>query len=150
MATVNCLGSELRSCEEVKVDVLGSPSLISLMVSVDVRQQSAVSGLRAQELWGSQSGRPGFPVPNKPYGFCQCKASQLCLGSELRSCEEVKVDILGFPIPNKRYGFFDCKAPWKEKIFVLYPINKSCIVYGSLWLWVWLFHTSMLMIWDAS
>ena len=30
--------SELRSCVEVEVAVLGSPSLISLMVSVDVKQ----------------------------------------------------------------------------------------------------------------
>ena len=32
------LESELRSCVKVEVDVLGSPSLISLMVSVDVKQ----------------------------------------------------------------------------------------------------------------
>ena len=30
--------SELRSCVKVEVAVLGSPSLISLMVSVDVKQ----------------------------------------------------------------------------------------------------------------
>ena len=32
-------GTELRSCVEVEVDVLGSLSLIVLMVSVDVKQQ---------------------------------------------------------------------------------------------------------------
>ena len=32
------LESELRSCVKVKVAVLGSPSLIVLMVSVDVKQ----------------------------------------------------------------------------------------------------------------
>ena len=32
------LESELRSCVKVEVDVLGSSSLISLMVSVDVKQ----------------------------------------------------------------------------------------------------------------
>ena len=31
--------SEFRSCVKVEVAVLGSPSLISLMVSVDVKQQ---------------------------------------------------------------------------------------------------------------
>ena len=31
--------SELRSCVNVEVAVLGSPSLIILMVSVDVKQQ---------------------------------------------------------------------------------------------------------------
>ena len=30
--------TEFRSCVKVEVDVLGSPSLISLMVSVDVKQ----------------------------------------------------------------------------------------------------------------
>ena len=34
----NLLDSELRSCVKVEVAVLGSPSLISLMVSVDVMQ----------------------------------------------------------------------------------------------------------------
>ena len=30
---------------------------------------------RSQELCESQSGRPGLPVPNSPYGFCGCKAT---------------------------------------------------------------------------
>ena len=39
-ATLNCHGrSELRSCVKVEVAVLGSSSLIVLMVSVDVTQQ---------------------------------------------------------------------------------------------------------------
>ena len=29
---------------------------------------------RAQKLCESRGGRPGLPVPNKPYGFCGCKA----------------------------------------------------------------------------
>ena len=32
--------AELKSCEKIEAAVLGSPSLISLMVSVDVKQQS--------------------------------------------------------------------------------------------------------------
>ena len=32
------LFSELRSCVKVEVDVLGSPSVISLMISVDVKR----------------------------------------------------------------------------------------------------------------
>ena len=36
-ATLNSL-SELKSCVKVEVAVFGSPSLISLMVSVDVKQ----------------------------------------------------------------------------------------------------------------
>ena len=31
--------------------------------------------IRAQELCESRSGRPGLPVPNKPYGLCGCKAT---------------------------------------------------------------------------
>ena len=34
----NSKNSELRSCVKVEVDVMGSPSLIVLTVSVDVRQ----------------------------------------------------------------------------------------------------------------
>ena len=38
VALCNGLLPELRSCVKVEVAVLGSPSLISLMVSVDVKQ----------------------------------------------------------------------------------------------------------------
>ena len=38
---------ELRSCVKVEVDILGSPSLIVLMVSVDVKQHGQYS--KAQE-----------------------------------------------------------------------------------------------------
>ena len=37
-ATLICSFSELRSCVKVEVDVLVSPSLIILTVSVDVKQ----------------------------------------------------------------------------------------------------------------
>ena len=37
-ATLNCSISELRSCVKVEVAVLESPSLINLMVSVDIKQ----------------------------------------------------------------------------------------------------------------
>ena len=43
-ATLNCSILELWSCVKVEVDVLGSPSLIVLMVSVDVKQHSACVG----------------------------------------------------------------------------------------------------------
>ena len=55
---------------KVEVAVLGSPSLIVLMVSMDVKQH--LKKLRAQELCESQSGRPGLPVPN---GLCGRKAT---------------------------------------------------------------------------
>ena len=50
---------------KVEVDVLGSPSLISLMVSVDVKQHlKEIVEIRAQELRESGGGRHGFPDPN--------------------------------------------------------------------------------------
>ena len=66
--------TELRSCVKVEVAVLCSPSLISLMVSVDVKQ-NWTQYLRAQELCESRRGRPVLPGPNKPYGFCGRKAT---------------------------------------------------------------------------
>ena len=54
---------------KVEVVVLGSPSLIILMVSVDV-QQYITWPIRVQELCESRGGRPGLPVPNSPYGLC--------------------------------------------------------------------------------
>ena len=62
---------------KVEGAVLGSPSLISLMVSVDVKhyeRRSETLRIRAQELCESRGGRPGLPVPNKPDGFCGRKA----------------------------------------------------------------------------
>ena len=59
--------------------VLGSPSLIVPVVSVDVTLtvkwsdtdlQSMICADRVQELCGSRGGRPGLPVPNSPCGFC--------------------------------------------------------------------------------
>ena len=46
---MNCSVTELRSCVKVELAVLGSPSLISLVVSVDVkhhekRRQQVVDG----------------------------------------------------------------------------------------------------------
>ena len=48
------------------------------MVSVDVKHlslQSSVLVYRVQELCESGGGRPGFPVPNSPYGLCGRKAT---------------------------------------------------------------------------
>ena len=63
---------------KVEVAVLGSPSLISRMVSMD----------GDQELCGSGGGRLGFPVPNSPSGQCGCKATseEECLPACLPAC----------------------------------------------------------------
>ena len=42
--------SEFRSCVKVEVDVLGSPSLISLRVSVRRKATLKLNVVRAQEL----------------------------------------------------------------------------------------------------
>ena len=52
---------------KVQVAVLGSPSLMVLMVSVDVNTELNAD-TRVQELCESRSGRPGLPVPNSRCG----------------------------------------------------------------------------------
>ena len=69
---------ELRSCVKIQVAVLGSPSLIVLMVFVEVKLHWTWTQWREAELrrcvksWGC---RPGFPVPNGPYCPCERKAT---------------------------------------------------------------------------
>ena len=56
--------TELRSCVKVEVDDLGSPSIIFLTVSVDVKKHlKNVLQYRAQKLCERRSGRPGLPRP---------------------------------------------------------------------------------------
>ena len=49
---------------KVAVDVLDSPSLIVLTVSVDVKQTLNTSGPEFRSFSGSPGGRPGLPVPS--------------------------------------------------------------------------------------
>ena len=55
---------------KVEGAVLDSPSLIVLMVSVDVelhlKKKEEEEELRAEELCESRGMRPGLPVPNSP------------------------------------------------------------------------------------
>ena len=44
----------------------GLPSLMVLMVSVDVKQHRRQPRFRAEELCESRGGRPGLPVPGSP------------------------------------------------------------------------------------
>ena len=75
---------------KVEVPVLGSPSLIVLMVSLDVNQHNIC---QAQVLCESRGGRPGLPVPNSPYGLFGRKSTFV----KLRCCVKVEVDVLGSP-----------------------------------------------------
>ena len=67
---------------KVEVAVLGSLSLISLMVSVDVKHHIylLIHIFRTQVLCESRGGRHGFPVPNKSYGFGGRKATVKSFG----------------------------------------------------------------------
>ena len=60
---------------KVEVHVLGFPSRIVCVVSVDVKQHLKKTQVRAQELCESRGGRSGLPDPNKHYGFCGSRAA---------------------------------------------------------------------------
>ena len=73
-ATLN--DTELRSCEIVEVAVLGSPSLIVLMVSVsgckatlEEEEENRFVITKAQQICGRGCG-PGLLFPNSPSGLC--------------------------------------------------------------------------------
>ena len=86
---------------KVEVATLTYPSLISLMVSVDIKHHVYFVDVmqhrlnRARELCESRGGRPGLPVPNSPYGLCGRKAT-LNLNSTplLRSFPNVAFEIV--------------------------------------------------------
>ena len=65
-ATWNLQGAQLRSCVNVEVAVLGSPSLFS---HHGLCGRKAKLKNRAQELCESRGGRPGLPVLNSPYAL---------------------------------------------------------------------------------
>ena len=52
-----------------------SLSLICQLPSEDIKHHFIIIGFRAQELRERRGGRPGFPVPNSPYGFYGRKAA---------------------------------------------------------------------------
>ena len=62
-----------RKCVKIKVAVIGFPSLIVLMVFVDVKQHWIVISLLWAQEWCENC--PGLHVPNSPYGFCGHKAT---------------------------------------------------------------------------
>ena len=53
----------------------GSPSLIVIMVSLDVKQHWTNPEYGVLELCECRGGRPGLPVPNSHYGLSGCKAT---------------------------------------------------------------------------
>ena len=111
--------SEFRGCVKVEVAVLGSRSLIELMLSVDVEQhwfeeEEEEVDCRAQDLCESRGGRPGLPVLNRTYALCGRKATLIWRRrSRLQSSRAVyesRGGRPGLPIPNSPYGLCGCKA----------------------------------------
>ena len=127
----------VRSCVNVEVSVLGSPCLIALMVSVDVKLFFFKD---VQDLCESRGGRPGLPVHNSPYGlWMQRNTWRRCLGAVwkwrwpswaprpqkslwslnatqhlkmFRSCVKVEVDVLGSPSLIIHIGLCGRKQHW--------------------------------------
>ena len=58
----------------------------------------------------------GYPVPNKPYGFCERKAPWKKMGIFIRAQQlcESGGGHPGLPVPNKPDGFCGRKAPLKQ------------------------------------
>ena len=76
---------------KVEVAVLGSSSLVSPVVSVDVKQHSTSTNIQVQESrWPSWA-----PVPNKPTVSVDVKQHFNFVVSELRSCVKVEMSVLG-------------------------------------------------------
>ena len=77
---------------EVEVAVLGSPSLIVLMPTVDVKQhlKKKKKKIRAQEPCECRGGRPGLSVPNSLHGHYGRKAT---FEEEEEEEAEVKSDL---------------------------------------------------------
>ena len=90
---------------KVEVDVLGSTSLIVLMVcGSKATVKESERRLFCSELRSCVKVEVdilGSPVPNSPYGLCGRKATLnlnfTLMNPELRSCVNVEVDVLGSP-----------------------------------------------------
>ena len=80
------------------MNVLDSPSLIVLTISVDVKQHRRQNN-RAQELCGRQDERPGLPVPSSPYGLCGRKTfEEDAIPTAQELCER-QDERPGLPVP---------------------------------------------------
>ena len=103
------VSTELRGCVKVEVAILASPSLIALMLSVDVNTMK--ERIDCSELRNSES-RGGSPVPNSSYVYVDVKRHKR-KNRRLRAQElcESRGGRPGFPVPNSPYGFRGAKAP---------------------------------------
>ena len=73
--------------------------------------------LTAQKQCESRGGRPGLPVPKKPYGLCGRKATlNWTLFSELRSCVKVEVAVMGSLSLIRLVVSVDVRQHFKKKI----------------------------------
>ena len=80
----------------------------SLLTDTKISADESVR-FRVQELCESRGGRPGLPVPNKPYGVSGRKAT---LNYTVRAQElcESRGGRPGLPVPNSPYGLCGRKA----------------------------------------
>ena len=95
---------------KVEVVVLGSPSLIVLIVceSKPTFEEEEEVHYRAPELCESRGSRPGLPVPNSLYGLCGRKATfeeeKEMVHYRVQELCESRDGRPGLPVPNSPYG----------------------------------------------
>ena len=94
--TLNSNVPELWSCVKVEVDDLGSPSLISLMVSVALKQHELQmpQEVSCVKFEVDVLGSPSLTDLTVSLDVMQHRTANV---SELRSCVKVELDVLGFP-----------------------------------------------------
>ena len=100
--------SELRSCMKVEVAILGSPSIIVLMVSVDIKLQ--YPELRSCE---SRGGRPGLPIKSSLWSVCTQSNTRSSFTDGTQELVKEEVDDLGLR-PNSPYGLCGCQVTLKK------------------------------------
>ena len=105
------------NCVEVEVAALGSPSLISLMISVDVKQHWTELAQTVHQLCESRGGRTGLPVPNNPYGPYGHKATlNWTSANRVQELRESRGGCAGLPVSNKPYDFCGRKANLEREL----------------------------------
>ena len=99
---------------KVEVAAQGSPSLIVLIVSVDLKQHCySQSFFKAPELCRSRGGRPGLLVRDTPYIIVSVDEKQHCYYQNFFRAQELCESQGGRPgllVSNSPYSFCGLKA----------------------------------------
>ena len=119
LAAVHGLSGLFRAVSEVEPSLFRplpppplSPSLISHLASVDVKQHGPKNCATAS-VCESGGGRPGLPVPDSPYGLCGRKAT-------LNELQSLRGGRPGLPVPDSPYGLCGRKATLDERWSQIY------------------------------